>query len=109
MKILLIGEGCLDVFLYCEVTRLAPDVPVPVVRVVERTENPGMARNVHRNLEALGVHCDFLTNENWREITKTRYVDKESNHTFLRVDEDKPIMPVAVAVHGYDLVAISDY
>src|SRR3989344_1982397 len=32
-KILVIGESCRDIFVYCKAERLAPDVPIPVLRV----------------------------------------------------------------------------
>jgi hypothetical protein len=41
-KILVIGDGCRDVFVYCETQRLAPDVPVPVLNVVHQVENPAL-------------------------------------------------------------------
>lgn len=111
-KILVIGETCLDRFVYCHADRLAPDLPVPVLRVIEQTENPGMAKNVERNIRAIYKHCHVMTNIGWRKVTKTRYVHRESNHTFIRIDTDAPIKRVAVRkipISRYDLIAISDY
>ena len=47
-KVLVIGDSCLDTFVYCKVERLAPDLPIPVLEEIERTLNPGMAANVFR-------------------------------------------------------------
>lgn len=111
-KILIIGESCRDLFVYCHAERLAPDLPVPVLRVIEETQNPGMAKNVERNVKAIYEHCDLVTNEGWENVTKTRYVHRNSNHTFIRVDTDHHIPRVTIAdvpFKEYDIVAISDY
>ena len=88
MKVLVIGESCLDVFHYGESVRLCPDAPVPVFRSINMVNNGGMAKNVQENLKSLGAKVDIITNKNWREITKARFVDQRSNHMFLRVDEN---------------------
>jgi len=113
MKILVIGDSCIDVFRYGKVNRLAPEAPVPVIIPQSETSNPGMAGNVVRNIEALGHKVDFITNEN--EIKKIRYVCSKYNHLLLRVDEgDKCnlIHPNAlenIKWDEYDAVVISDY
>ena len=63
-KILVIGDSCRDVFVYCESDRLCPDVPVPVLNVIDQKDNPGMAKNVQRNIKSLGVMCEIKTNSN---------------------------------------------
>ena len=111
-RILIIGESCKDVFVYCSAIRLAPDVPVPVLNIIDQTENPGMAMNVYRNVKAIHNNCDMITNENWETITKTRYVDLASNHLFIRVDSDHSKIPkfdINKMNFDYDLIAISDY
>jgi bifunctional ADP-heptose synthase (sugar kinase/adenylyltransferase) len=109
--ILIIGESCRDVFVYCEAERLCPDIPVPVLSEIDRSENPGMAKNVHRNILSLYSDCDIITNRNWTQITKTRYVHKNSNHTFFRVDTPHKMERVDVQSLdlNYDLIVISDY
>jgi len=112
MKILVIGETCRDVFVYCDSNRLCPEAPVPVLNIVDQRENPGMAGNVRRNIESLsGKVIDIATNSNWYEITKTRYVHKESNHMFFRVDaiQSIPRINVKDLDLDYDLIVISDY
>jgi D-beta-D-heptose 7-phosphate kinase/D-beta-D-heptose 1-phosphate adenosyltransferase len=113
MKILVIGDSCIDIFRYGKVNRLAPEAPVPVIIPQSETSNPGMAGNVVRNMEVLGSEVDFITNEN--EIKKIRYVCSKYNHLLLRVDEgDKCdlIHPNAlknIKWSEYDAVVISDY
>lgn len=113
MKILVIGESCLDVFHYGECKRLCPEAPVPVFSSVQSKQNGGMAMNVFKNIEAIEVSVDILTNSNWKEIKKTRFVEINSNHMFMRLDENdnkygKFIFDQKV-VSSYDAVIVSDY
>tara|TARA_S200002703_G_scaffold91620_1_gene79122 strand:+ start:10184 stop:10918 length:735 start_codon:yes stop_codon:yes gene_type:complete len=111
-SILVIGETCRDVFVYCDSTRLCPEAPVPVLNIVDQRENPGMAGNVRRNIESLsGKTIDIVTNSNWYEITKTRYVHRESNHMFFRVDTTQliPKLNIKDINFEYDVIVISDY
>lgn len=106
-----IGDSCIDVFVYCRATRLAPDLPVPVLERVLESTNPGMAMNVGRNLKSIGISVDMFTNENWEEVSKTRFVDKRSNHSFFRLDSTSKIEPLGAIpdLSKYDAVVISDY
>ena len=113
MKILVIGESCRDVFCYGESRRIDPAVPVPILNILEYKENAGMAKNVQYNIQALGHACDIITNNNWRQITKTRYMHKNTNHIYLRVDEndDKFVQCDITKINfsKYDIIVISDY
>ena len=54
-SILVVGDVMLDRYLWGEVKRVSPEAPVPVVRVVERSEVLGGAGNVAANLA--GLEC----------------------------------------------------
>ncbi len=111
-KVLVIGDSCRDVFVYCKTERLAPDIPVPVLNVVEQKENPGMAKNLERNIFSLLDDCEIVTNSDWKNITKTRYMHNASNHAFLRVDSGDKISRIDIAkvpLEKYDIIAVSDY
>ena len=110
-KILVVGDSSRDVFVYCNALRLCPDVPVPVLNIKDQSENPGMSKNVQRNIQSLFGQCDILTNENWFEITKTRYVHKDSNHMFFRVDTTQkvPHIDISLIDYDYEIIVISDY
>ena len=111
-KILVIGDSCKDVFVYCHARRLAPDLPVPILDVHEEVENPGMAMNVFRNIQAIYEACAIATNNAWEKVTKTRYVHEKTNHTFIRIDSKHPTEPInlnELALADYDIIAISDY
>lgn len=110
-SILVIGESCRDVFVYCDALRLCPDVPVPVLNIKDQTDNPGMAKNVHRNIQSLIKTCDIVTNTDWYNITKTRYVHENSNHMFFRVDSPHKISRIDLnnIDYNYEIIVISDY
>jgi D-beta-D-heptose 7-phosphate kinase/D-beta-D-heptose 1-phosphate adenosyltransferase len=113
MKILIIGESCRDIFHYGECNRLCPEAPVPVFNSKAIIENEGMARNVQKNLNSLGATPDLCTNDNWREVTKTRFIDTRVNHMFMRLDvnDDKVLRTDVQSIDfaAYDAVVISDY
>ncbi len=110
-NVLLIGDSCIDEYKLGTVDRLSPEAPVPVIKVVDSKSVPGMAANVKKNLENLGVYADFITNDT--QITKTRYIDQRSGQHMLRVDSDPYVPPwsgkTPFPIKDYDAVVISDY
>jgi D-beta-D-heptose 7-phosphate kinase/D-beta-D-heptose 1-phosphate adenosyltransferase len=113
MKILTIGDSCVDIFRYGEVTKLAPEAPIPIIKPEKETSNPGMAGNVVANLKSLGASVDFITNKN--EIKKIRYVCSKYNYLLLRIDESDKCEHISYDIlkninwEEYDAVVISDY
>lgn len=116
-NILVIGEGCIDKFVYCTASRLAPDVPVPVIVKASETQNEGMALNLCQNIRALQGGCDVWTNHTWPHVTKTRFVDSVSNHLFVRLDAGEELITRIdlsrstwrSELQRYDVIAVSDY
>tara|TARA_R110000772_G_scaffold65122_9_gene145540 strand:+ start:688 stop:1431 length:744 start_codon:yes stop_codon:yes gene_type:complete len=114
MKLLVIGDSCTDIFRYGEVSKLASEAPIPVIKPEREIHNPGMAGNVVANLKSLGVEVDFITNK--KEIRKIRYVCSKYNHLLLRVDEDDSCERIniedvlcTIDWEKYDAIVISDY
>ena len=113
MRILVIGDSCIDKFIYCDINRLCPEAPVPVLNPVNETENPGMAGNVVANLESLGCETYIVTNSS--PIKKTRYVDDKSGQMIMRFDENDFASRCELDFDEYleqykfDAVVISDY
>ncbi len=114
-KIIVIGDICTDVFIYGECKRLSPEAPVPVFNPIETVQNPGMAGNVVANLTAIDSSLNIKFYHNYESITKTRYVDKKTNHLFLRVD-DEPVCSriflrpsLIEEIQEADAVIVSDY
>jgi len=83
-KVLVVGEMCDDIFHYGTAARLCPDVPAPVFQLKKTSSSEGMAGNTARNLKALGIKVDLITQR--EHLSKTRYVEEKLNYTFLRVD-----------------------
>jgi D-beta-D-heptose 7-phosphate kinase/D-beta-D-heptose 1-phosphate adenosyltransferase len=114
MRILVIGDSCVDIFRYGKVDRLAPEAPIPIIVPEKETSNPGMAGNVVENLKSLGAKVDFVTNQ--KEIRKIRYVCSKYNHLLLRVDENDQCEHILDSYdlehlhwEDYDAIVISDY
>lgn len=118
VKILVIGELCVDRFIYGKVARMCPEAPVPVLNPIEIIENNGMAGNVVDNLNALSQDVEVLHWHQSNKIEKIRFVDKKSNQMIVRVDEGEllPIVPLSFlspeqkkTISESDIVIISDY
>ena len=118
MKVLVIGELCVDRFVYGVVKRLSPEAPVPVFNPIEIKENNGMAGNVVDNIKALSDNIEVLHWSQSTKIEKIRFVEKKSNHMFIRVDEGElqKIDELSFlsreqrkTIQESDIVIISDY
>jgi bifunctional ADP-heptose synthase (sugar kinase/adenylyltransferase) len=108
-KILLIGDSCVDEYVYGICSRLNPEAPVPVLDYSRTEFKAGMAANVYENLKTFKVNVEFVTNK--EKIVKTRYIDGKYNHQILRVDKHETLSPLpdSISTKGYDAVVISDY
>ena len=114
IKVLVIGDSCLDEYIYCSTSRFCPDAPVPILKPESFVSTLGMAGNVVDNLESLEIEVELISNAN--KIKKTRYVDSKTNHMFFRIDEgEDDVFPIAqksldsINWEDYSAVVISDY
>jgi D-glycero-beta-D-manno-heptose-7-phosphate kinase len=57
VRVLVIGDLMLDVYLRGAASRISPEAPVPVVRITEEWRALGGAANVAANAVALGARC----------------------------------------------------
>ena len=112
MKILLIGDSCIDEYQYGTIERLSPEAPVPVFKLVDKISLPGMAANVRENFRALGVSTLFISSD---KSTKTRLIDIKSKQHVVRIDNDvllkNPLEFSAIdpEMLKVDAIVISDY
>lgn len=60
VRVVVVGDLMLDVYLRGAATRISPEAPVPVVRVAEESVALGGAANVASNVVALGAACDLV-------------------------------------------------
>ena len=116
MKVLVIGETCIDRFVYVNTPRLSPEAPVPVVNPKYTIENSGMAGNTYDNVKALAPEAIMASITQKQQITKTRYVDDKSNHMFIRIDEGENFNCkfkwgtfADSSIGQADIVIVSDY
>lgn len=108
-KILLIGDACIDIYVYGSVQRISPEAPVPVFEPINELVKGGMANNVCKNLETLGCSVDFL---HGLVSKKTRLIDQRSKQHVIRIDEDVESTPLRFETDIppiYDAIVISDY
>jgi len=59
-RVLLVGDFILDSYVYGDATRISPEAPVQVLKVVGREYNCGGAGSVAMDLQALGVKVSCL-------------------------------------------------
>ena len=59
LRVLVVGDLMLDVYLRGEASRISPEAPVPVVHVQEEWRALGGAGNVAHNIVALGAQCSL--------------------------------------------------
>jgi len=59
-RVLCLGDVMLDHFIYGDVSRISPEAPVPVFRIVRENLMLGGAGNVARNLSALSASSAFV-------------------------------------------------
>jgi D-beta-D-heptose 7-phosphate kinase/D-beta-D-heptose 1-phosphate adenosyltransferase len=110
-KVLVIGEGCTDLFIYGKSTRKSPEGKGPVFIPTKEVFGLGMAENTAANLIAMGIDVDIFSDSG--DIIKTRYVDEDTNELYLRVDEKDLVDRINIyelpEMVQYDAVVISDY
>lgn len=109
-KVLLIGDSCIDRYVYGKCSRLSPEAPVPVLESSRTHQTMGMAWNVRVNLQAFGIEVYMMTNHN--HPIKTRYVDEKSNQQIMRLDENDQVDEFNYDLPDqteYDALVISDY
>ena len=118
MTILIVGDSCIDEFVYGSIFRMSPEAPVPVFQPIKKTSNGGMSKNVYNNLIALGVSSNLITNR--EKIVKRRYVDDGHNQMVLRVDTNDECSQIDEGIrmnicnnhhvgNDFDVIIISDY
>jgi D-beta-D-heptose 7-phosphate kinase/D-beta-D-heptose 1-phosphate adenosyltransferase len=115
-KILVIGETCIDEYVYGSCDRVCPEAAALCFRRSENAiakTNLGMAGNVVNNLKSISADfiIDIITNNNNKPIIKKRYIDQRYNTIVFREDindtADRLILNKDISI--YDAIIISDY
>ena len=108
-NILLLGDACIDTYVYGNVNRISPEAPVPVFEPYDKIVKEGMAGNVANNLRALGCNVTFLHS---KVSEKERLIDTRSKQQILRIDRDAVSDPLSIDeinLQGYNAIVVSDY
>jgi len=109
MKIGIIGDFIKDIYVYCECSRISPELPIPVFEEKETKVFPGGSGNVARNILSFGAQIQHYWSEE-QASKKTRYV--VDNRIVFRVDNDVFLNNDTTDFHFDDdvkYVVISDY
>ncbi len=141
-RVLVVGDLMLDRYWHGDTSRISPEAPVPVVRVGEAEERAGGAGNValniaalgahatvlgltgddeaanalYRQLESVGVHCEFERRAEFATITKLRVMSRHQQLIRLDFEDGFPGYNGAGLYERFtrllehaDLVVLSDY
>jgi D-beta-D-heptose 7-phosphate kinase / D-beta-D-heptose 1-phosphate adenosyltransferase len=118
-KLLVIGDIMLDRYLWGTVSRISPEAPVPVVKLIRQTETAGGAGNVALNAAGLGMQvavCAYagtdlegdrliklladsgvetggIVRTEKSTITKTRVIGGPRHQQMLRLDTEDTSVP----------------
>ena len=112
-EILIIGETCIDRYLYGICDRISPEAPVPILKFQNQIDKPGMAANVFNNIISLGQKATIVGGSG--NIVKTRFIDTKSKQQILRMDTNDTCDPINVNdlnrinFDDFDATIISDY
>ena len=112
-KILVVGDACVDQYIFGLCTRLNPESAAPLLSQTHTETKMGMALNVAANISALNAFCDVLVPE--QKSIKTRYIDQRTGQQLLRVDQDSIVVPLSLEelqskdLEQYSVIVVSDY
>lgn len=82
--ILVCGDAMDDEYWFGDVSRISPEAPVPVVKILRKEYRPGAAANVAKNCEAMGAQVSTAT---INVATKVRIIGKQQQ--VVRIDFDR--------------------
>ncbi|MEC9209858.1 MAG: bifunctional ADP-heptose synthase [Bacteroidota bacterium] len=72
-KVLVVGDGMIDAYMWGEINRISPEAPIPVVEVKKHENRLGGAANVALNLQSLGatpILCSVIGNDSKGRLFK---------------------------------------
>ena len=93
-RLLVVGDVMMDKYIWGEVGRISPEAPVPVVRALHQSQQPGGAANVAMNLARLGA-----------QVVLAGFGGGDENEAALcACVEAEGIRPVLVTSEGYPTV-----
>jgi D-beta-D-heptose 7-phosphate kinase/D-beta-D-heptose 1-phosphate adenosyltransferase len=110
LQILVAGDLMLDRYWWGTVSRISPEAPVPVVRIVERSEVPGGAANVARNVIGLGASPILLgaigDDDDGRVLRESLIHEGIDTSNVVSVDGWQTIVKTRIVAHGQHVVRV---
>jgi len=107
LRVAVIGDFLNDHYHIGEATRLSAEVPIPIVKIIDKFMLPGGAGNVARNLQQLGVATTWYIGEGPMPIKNRLMV---GDHQLARWDEDDFCQPWEGPFdYYYDAFVVADY
>jgi bifunctional ADP-heptose synthase (sugar kinase/adenylyltransferase) len=110
-KVLLIGDACLDYYVFVDATRQNPENDSPLYTEVDRLAAGGMGRHVYKCLTNLGIEVTAKFPEAQSE--KVRIIDHKTGQHYCRFDKDQLVEPLRVPLYldleEFDAIVITDY
>ena len=116
-RVLLIGDLILDRYIYGDAERISPEAPVPVLRVVEKTDAVGGAGSVASCLTSLGAEaivCGVVGDDQMGRRLKSALTDSGANCSGVLIAEDRPtttktrLVGLAQHRHRQQLIRVDD-
>ena len=110
-KILVIGDVMLDKYYFGEVTRISPEAPVPIARVMEVRETLGGAANVAHNLALLGCQTSLIGQigaDNHGEIFLSKLKDIGVDYSGV-IETSKPTTTKIRVISGHQQMIRLDF
>lgn len=93
--ILVSGDAVTDRYYHSDVTRISPEAPVPVAKVIRTEEREGGAANVLNNVRAMGAKAVGLFSRSPEPVVKIRVISRAQQ--MIRIDFDAPQEPISTA------------
>ena len=92
-KVMVIGDLMLDKYIWGDVSRISPEAPVQVVKVMKETFAPGGAANVANNAAALGSKVymiGIVGNDREKDALLGELTKRNIDTSGIFVDSDRP-------------------
>jgi D-beta-D-heptose 7-phosphate kinase/D-beta-D-heptose 1-phosphate adenosyltransferase len=108
-SVLVVGDVMVDRYWKGPATRISPEAPVPVVRIVDREDRPGGAANVALNISSLGAGCTlvgFVGNDENGRLLKNRMEHSHVRTSFVVSNNLPTIIKMRVLRVGQQLLRL---
>ena len=110
-KVLVVGDVMLDKYYFGEVSRISPEAPVPIARVLKIKETLGGAANVVHNLALLGCQTSIIGQvgkDNHGEIFLSKLKNLGVNYSGV-IETSKPTTTKIRVISGHQQMIRLDF